>query len=130
MAKKQATIVDLEHPPLPDVPGPDATEDELIEHRKLLGIAFATRSYDDVMCSCQWRTGSDKDLTVSRKTLGLGIIRDYCSERCGDADAALRAVMIRRAPEPRPTKAQEKDTKPTRSRKGQEEMAEEDEDDA
>ncbi len=94
MTKKKAKK--YEQPALPilkldNVPGPEASDDELVKHYERVRGIFACRNYDDVLAACHWCCDMEEGLAYTKPDEARGN-RMFCSGRCASAHAAYRAL--------------------------------------
>lgn len=94
MTKKKAKR--YEQPAMPilkldNVPGPEASAEELTEHYRRVQIIFACHNYDDVIAACSWCCDMEEGLAYTKPDEARGN-RMFCSGRCASAHAAYRVI--------------------------------------
>ena len=74
---------------LDNVPGPEASSDELVKHYERVSDIFACRNYNDVLAACHWCCDMEAGLAYTKPDEARGN-RMFCSGRCASAHAAYR----------------------------------------
>ncbi len=92
MTRKPTQLSNLPGAPitkLDNVPGPEASADELNKHYQRVRDVFACHRYDDVIAACHWCCDMEAGLAYSKPDEARGN-RMFCSGRCASAHAAYR----------------------------------------
>ena len=125
MAKKQAKQYDQAGAPirkLDNVPGPEASADELTKHFRRVQHILACHPYDDVIAACHWCCDMEAGLAYSKPDEARGS-RMFCSGRCASAHAAYRVIAHGR-PKPKADEPTSGSSPSTSRRKAAERAAE------